>query len=178
MWGLVIVICSLVRFAELQFEFRLPFDIYMLTYVAVIPQIYFSIREKKRRKVRTYDDRFQDGLWLAFGISIALLIFIVGRLYREWDPVNDQFDSNFCDRNDDEVQTHVLGWPPLLDLLYCFFISSGKNRYVVDCFVCRRRLADPGHHHGKRLSTGQKTFSQYGCLKTWIRYYILNSGWP
>ncbi|MBK6827394.1 MAG: hypothetical protein IPG86_11210 [Chitinophagaceae bacterium] len=93
MWGLVIVICSLVRFAELQFEFRLPFDIYMLTYVAVIPQIYFSIREKKRRKVRTYDDRFQDGLWLAFGISIALLIFIVGRLYREWDPVNDQFET-------------------------------------------------------------------------------------
>ena len=87
MWGLVIVICSLVRFAELQFEFRLPFD------VAVIPQIYFSIREKKRRKVRTYDDRFQDGLWLAFGISIALLIFIVGRLYREWDPVNDQFET-------------------------------------------------------------------------------------
>ncbi len=93
MWGLVIVICSLVRFAELQFEFRLPFDIYMLTYVAVIPQIYFSIREKKLRKVRTYDDRFQDGLWLAFGISIALLIFIVGRLYREWDPVNDQFET-------------------------------------------------------------------------------------
>ena len=93
MWGLVIVICSLVRFAELQFEFRLPFDIYMLTYIAVIPQIYFSIREKKLRKVRTYDDRFQDGLWLAFGISIALLIFIVGRLYREWDPVNDQFET-------------------------------------------------------------------------------------
>lgn len=93
MWGLVIVICSLVRYAELQFNFRLPFDIYMLTYVAVIPQIYFSIREKKRRKVRTYDDRFQDGLWLAFGISIALLIFIVGRLYREWDPVNDQFET-------------------------------------------------------------------------------------
>ncbi|MBL0270096.1 MAG: hypothetical protein IPP99_15890 [Chitinophagaceae bacterium] len=33
MWGLVIVICSLVRFAELQFEFRLPFDIYLLYFL-------------------------------------------------------------------------------------------------------------------------------------------------
>ena len=91
MWGLVIVICSLVRFAELQFEFRLPFDIYLLTFFAVIPQIYFSVREKKRKKARTYDDQFQDGLWIAFGISIALLIFIVNRMYGSWDPVNDQF---------------------------------------------------------------------------------------
>jgi hypothetical protein len=91
MWGLVIVICSLVRFAELQFEFRLPFDIYLLTFFAVIPQIYFSVREKKRKKARTYDDQFQDGLWIAFGISIALLIFIVNKMYGSWDPVNDQF---------------------------------------------------------------------------------------
>jgi len=91
MWGLVIVICSLVRFAELKFEFRLPFDIYLLTFFAVIPQIYFSIREKKRKKARTYDDQFQNGLWIAFGISIALLIFIVNKMYGSWDPVNDQF---------------------------------------------------------------------------------------
>ena len=62
MWGLVIIICSLVRVAELHFGFRLPFDIYILTYIAIIPQIYFSVQEKKRKKARTYDDQFQAGL--------------------------------------------------------------------------------------------------------------------
>jgi hypothetical protein len=91
MWGAVIVCCSLVRFSEIHFDFRLPFDIYLLTFVAVIPQIYFNIREKKRRKVKTYDELFMDSLWMAFGISIALLIFINSMLYREWDPVNDHY---------------------------------------------------------------------------------------
>ena len=93
MWGLVIIICSLVRVAELHFGFRLPFDIYILTYIAIIPQIYFSVQEKKRKKARTYDDQFQAGLWIAFGISIALLIFIINKMYRSWDPVNDQIEK-------------------------------------------------------------------------------------
>ena len=91
MWGAVIVFCALVRFSEIHFGFRLPFDIYLLTFVAVIPQIYFNIREKKRRKVKTYDEVFMDSLWMAFGISIALLIFINSMLFREWDPVNDHY---------------------------------------------------------------------------------------
>ncbi|MBL0268833.1 MAG: hypothetical protein IPP99_09260 [Chitinophagaceae bacterium] len=91
MWGAVIICCSLVRFAELHFDFRLPFDIYLLTFLAVIPQIYFNVREKKRRKVKTYDEQFMDSLWTAFGISIALLIYINSLLYKEWDVVNDQY---------------------------------------------------------------------------------------
>lgn len=91
MWGIVIVVCSLVRFTELKTGSRLPFDIFILTFIAVIPQVYFTIREKKLKKARTYDDQFMDGLWLAFGISIALLIFINSAMFREWDPVNDRF---------------------------------------------------------------------------------------
>ena len=32
-----------------------------------------------------------DSLWTAFGISIALLIYINSLLYKEWDVVNDQY---------------------------------------------------------------------------------------
>ena len=53
MWGAVITICSLVRLSELHFEYRLPFDIYLLTIVAVIPQIYFTVKEKRQRKVKS-----------------------------------------------------------------------------------------------------------------------------
>jgi uncharacterized protein with PQ loop repeat len=80
MWGAVIAVCALVKLSELQFGYQLPFDIYLLTLVAVIPQVFISIREKKKRKVKTYDDVFMDFLWLGFGITIFLMIFITNYL--------------------------------------------------------------------------------------------------
>ncbi len=84
MWGAVIAICSLVRLAEIHFEYRLPFDIYLLTLVAIIPQILISIREKKERRVKSYDDPYLDYIWLGFGISIFLLILICNNIFNEW----------------------------------------------------------------------------------------------
>ncbi|TMI64865.1 MAG: hypothetical protein E6H07_02810 [Bacteroidetes bacterium] len=85
MWGAVITICSLVRLSEIHFGYRLPFDIYLLTLAAIIPQIIISIKEKKERKVKSYDDAFMDYLWLGFGISIFLLIHICNIIFNEWD---------------------------------------------------------------------------------------------
>lgn len=93
MWGTVIAVCSLVRLSELQFGYRLPFDIFLLTFVAVIPQIYFSVREKKQRKVKTYDDGFMDALWIGFGISIFLMIYITSSMYRQWDPAAEGYQK-------------------------------------------------------------------------------------
>ncbi|HUR66044.1 MAG TPA: hypothetical protein VMZ03_06805 [Chitinophagaceae bacterium] len=87
MWGLVIAVCSLVRLSEIQFKYELPVDIYWLTFVAIIPQVLISIRESKERKVRTYDDIYMDYLWLAFGISIFLLIFIINAIFHAWPGV-------------------------------------------------------------------------------------------
>ena len=91
MWGAVIAICSLVRLSELHFEYRLPFDIYLLTIVAVIPQIYFTVKEKKERKVKTYDDGFMDSLWLGFGICIFLMIYTTSVMYNQWGPAADEY---------------------------------------------------------------------------------------
>jgi hypothetical protein len=87
MWGAVIAICSLVKLAEIHFEFRLPFDIYWLTILAVIPQIFITIRQKKERKVKSYDEVYMDYIWIAFGISIFLLIFITNAVFKVWQPV-------------------------------------------------------------------------------------------
>ena len=87
MWGTIIAVCSLVKLAELHFDFKLPFNIYWLSILAVVPQIFITIREKKERKVKTYDDIYMDYLWLAFGISIFLLIFITNAVFRVWEPV-------------------------------------------------------------------------------------------
>lgn len=91
MWGTVIAVCSLVRLAELQFDFGLPFDIYWLTFAAVIPQVYISIKEKKNRKVKAYGDEFMDYLWIAFGICIFLMVYVTGHMFSEWKTAAQDF---------------------------------------------------------------------------------------
>ncbi|MGH2552696.1 MAG: hypothetical protein ACRDEB_03200 [Chitinophagaceae bacterium] len=81
MWGALIAICALVKLSEIHFGYRLPFDIYLLTVVAIIPQIFISIKSKKERKVKSYDDAFMDSLWLGFGITIFLMILITNFLF-------------------------------------------------------------------------------------------------
>ena len=91
MWGSVVAFCALEKFAEFQFDYRLPFDIYLLTLAAIIPQIFITIKEKKGRAVKSYDDPYMDYIWLGFGICIALMIFIVNVIFRVWNPVADEY---------------------------------------------------------------------------------------
>jgi uncharacterized protein with PQ loop repeat len=93
MWGSVIAVCALVKLSELHFGYKLPFDIYLLTLVAIIPQIFISIKEKKERKVKSYDDTYMDYIWLAFGICIFLMIFIVNSIFNVWEPVAEEYQK-------------------------------------------------------------------------------------
>jgi len=93
MWGAVIAVCSLVRLSELHFNYELPFDIYLLTLAALIPQIFISIKEKKERKVKSYDDVYMNYLWMGFGITIFLLIHISNNVFQEWGSWSDEFKS-------------------------------------------------------------------------------------
>src|SRR5688500_18000396 len=87
MWGAVVAICSLEKLSEIHFNYRLPFDIYLLTFVAIIPQIFISIKEKKERTVKAYDDIYMDYIWLGFGICIFLMIFIINNVMAELSPM-------------------------------------------------------------------------------------------
>jgi uncharacterized protein with PQ loop repeat len=91
MWGAVITVCSLVRLSEIHFGYRMPFDIYLLTLAAIIPQIILSIKEKKERKVKSYDDTYMNYIWLGFGICIFLLIHITNNIFDEWGSWADKF---------------------------------------------------------------------------------------
>lgn len=93
MWGAVVSICSLVRLSEIQFGYRLPFDIYLLTFAAIIPQIFITIREKKQRKVKSHDDAFMDYIWLGFGICIFLMIHVVNLIAADWRPVAQEYEK-------------------------------------------------------------------------------------
>ena len=93
MWGIVIAVCSLVSFLELQYQFKLPFDIFWLALVAIIPQILISRKESREKKMKAHDDRFIKYLWIAFGICIFLLIHSINLVFINWAPVSKEYTA-------------------------------------------------------------------------------------
>ena len=141
MWGAIIAICSMVKLSEIHFEYRLPFDIYLLTIVAIIPQIFLTIREKKERKVKTYDDAYMDYIWLGFGICIFLLIFITNAVFRVWEPVAVEYRELTGHRSPFRFSEFI---SPLFLLLYGLptFITGAACKFKpmlwggIFCWVC------------------------------------------
>ena len=141
MWGAIIAICSMVKLSEIHFEYRLPFDVYLLTIVAIIPQIFLTIREKKERKVKTYDDAYMDYIWLGFGICIFLLIFITNAVFRVWEPVAIEYSELTGHRSPFRFSEFI---SPLFLLLYGLptFITGAACKFKpmlwggIFCWVC------------------------------------------
>lgn len=144
MWGTIVTICSLVRLAEIHFDFRLPFDIYLLTIAAIIPQVFLTIREKKERRVKSYDDVYMDYLWLGFGICIFLLILIINNVYAASGPII-QPDNDLSKGRVDWVDFRFSEFVyPLFLLLYGFptFVTGAACKFKpmlwggIFCWVC------------------------------------------
>lgn len=74
-WGCIIIICSLVTWAQVVYGFEPPFNIWLLTVFAIFPQVIFTIQEKKKRKFTPHNDNTSGYVWTAFGISIFMLSF-------------------------------------------------------------------------------------------------------
>ena len=74
-WGVLIIICSLLTWAQVYFKIDFGFDVWILVFLPVIPQIYFSIKEKKERKFVAHDEQTMSYVWSSFGICIFILSF-------------------------------------------------------------------------------------------------------
>jgi len=93
LWGSVVAFCSLEKLAEVHFGYKLPFDIYLLTLVAIIPQVFISLKENREKKVKSHDERLIDNLWLAFGISILLMMTVINFVIADWMPVLTEYQK-------------------------------------------------------------------------------------
>ncbi|MBP9099207.1 MAG: hypothetical protein KBF74_10360 [Ferruginibacter sp.] len=76
LWGSVVAFCGLVSFMQAQFSFNIGFNVWLLIFVAVIPQVYITIREKKKKFVKSHQAAATDNVWLVYAISlVAVLLY-------------------------------------------------------------------------------------------------------
>lgn len=75
LWGSAVGIAGLTDFAERYWHFYIGFPIWYILFVAIIPQIYISIKESKNRKVITREERNMDAVWMVYALSIVAISF-------------------------------------------------------------------------------------------------------
>jgi hypothetical protein len=75
LWGSVVSIASLVNYLQLEYNFQLSFNIWWIVIVAIIPQVFISIKQRKTSKIKHYNNDLVNAVWLVYGISIFALTF-------------------------------------------------------------------------------------------------------
>ncbi len=73
LWGFTNVIVFVLAYLQSQNWIHLPLNPFWLMGVAVILQVYFSLKEKAVKKTITFRDEAHYYVWIAFGISIGIL---------------------------------------------------------------------------------------------------------
>ncbi len=141
LWGTVITICSLVQFLQIQFEFTLPFDIWLLALFAIIPQIFISIKERRERKAKGWDQDIMSYVWICFGIGIFVVNFINNAAAHQLNPL--LFDYSVLIGKKDMINFWTFGTSYLLFVYgYPTIVTGAARRFRlmifggVFCWVC------------------------------------------
>jgi hypothetical protein len=80
LWGWVVFLCSVAHFVCLQFRLLPhPEIVWSATWLAVIYQVIFLSRQKKKERVRTYTDEIAGFVWISFGIMMFITIFLMSK---------------------------------------------------------------------------------------------------
>ena len=73
-WGSLITFCGLVNWIEIHFKKDFG-DVWLLTLIALIPQIYFSIKEKRSKNFIAHNEIATNYIWIAFTLSMFITSF-------------------------------------------------------------------------------------------------------
>jgi hypothetical protein len=77
-WGIVILICSITQFIAVYFySYSKIYNIWYLTWLVLLYQVFFIARKKKRERVKTYTDEILGYVWTCFIVCLLLLVFII-----------------------------------------------------------------------------------------------------
>ena len=94
LWGWVILVCCVAQFVLLQyFNYQKGYQVWFLTWLAVIYQFIYLAKRKNREKVKTYTDEIIGFVWLTFMICGFIMVFILikQKAYESIKPVNPRF---------------------------------------------------------------------------------------
>ena len=72
LWGSIIMFCSAISFGNIYWKTGWLNQVWLLTFIAVIPQIIISIRESKAQKFKSHTADAMSGIWISFGVAIFL----------------------------------------------------------------------------------------------------------
>lgn len=79
-WGWVVFFCSMVHYI---FGIRMGHEkagmVWMLTWVAIIYQVIYIVRLKKKVRVTTYTDDILNAIWVVFAIAMVVVVLIIHR---------------------------------------------------------------------------------------------------
>jgi hypothetical protein len=78
-WGALITFCGLVSWYEIHFKIDFG-DVWLLTLFALIPQIYFSIKERRSKNFVSHNEITIHYIWIAFTVSMFITTPYFGRL--------------------------------------------------------------------------------------------------
>jgi len=92
LWGWVVLLCSVAEFILLRIQFQKHYLVWTLTWAAVIYQIFFLRRKRRREKVRTYTDEIIKYVWITFIVMMFMAGVLIGAIqgvayYRLIDPL-------------------------------------------------------------------------------------------
>lgn len=73
-WGSLITFCGLANWVEIHYHKDFG-DVWLLTLIALIPQIYFSIKEKRSKNFISHNEITINYVWIAFTVSMFITSF-------------------------------------------------------------------------------------------------------
>lgn len=80
LWGWVILFCSVGHFILIQTQLIAnPEIIWATCWIAVIFQVIYLIKNKKKETVKTYSDQIIDYIWISFGICMFIVSIAMSR---------------------------------------------------------------------------------------------------
>jgi hypothetical protein len=81
LWGWVVLLCSVTQYMLLKFTtFQQHYLVWMLTWAAVVYQVFYLNRKHRKKQVRTYTDDIVKYVWISFAIAIFIMGFLFGRI--------------------------------------------------------------------------------------------------
>ncbi len=88
LWGWLVFFCSIAHFILLKMDFfKHPEIIWVSCWLAVIFQVVYLSRRKKKENVKTYSENIINYIWMSFGICM-LVIFIIVSKTNNWYIIN------------------------------------------------------------------------------------------